>query len=337
MRPGSTGNGWNMPSPPRDPDLSVLAGRLALKNPVLVASGTGGYGAELTPLLDLARIGGVVTKTIFQEARPGNPPQRIAETAAGMLNSIGLEGVGIDRFLAEKLPKLARADTRVVVSIGGYGPQDFARLAERLDAEPRCDALELNISCPNVKEGGLDMSTHPRLAAEVVRAVRLRTRKPVWAKLTPNVTSISDVGKACLDEGADGLSAVNTLLGMKIDVHRRRPVLRRGVGGLSGPAIRPVALVKCWELIQVLRCDVIGIGGIATPEDALEFLIAGCKAVQVGTAVYADPDCPARIADGIGRFLAEHDLPGIGDLIGSIQVDREWLLGPQRKEDDPTA
>jgi dihydroorotate dehydrogenase (NAD+) catalytic subunit len=226
------------------------------------------------------------------------------------------------------LQKLAGVDTRVVVSIGGYGPEDFARLAERLDAEARCDAVELNISCPNVKEGGLDMSTHPRLAAEVVRAVRGRTRKPVWAKLTPNVTRISDVGKACLDEGADGLSAVNTLLGMKIDVERRRPVLRRGVGGLSGPAIRPVALVKCWELIQVLRCDVIGIGGIATPEDALEFLIAGCKAVQVGTAVYADPDCPAHIADGLGRYLTGHGMARVGDLIGSIQVDQEWLLGP---------
>jgi dihydroorotate dehydrogenase (NAD+) catalytic subunit len=311
------------------PDLSITAGRLALKNPVLVASGTGGYGAELTPLLDLARIGGVVTKTIFQEVRPGNPPQRIAETPAGMLNSIGLEGVGIDRFLSEKLPRLEGVDTRVVVSIGGYGPEDFARLAARLDAESRCDALELNISCPNVKEGGLDMSTHPRLAAEVVRAVRPRTRKPVWAKLTPNVTRISDVGKACLDEGADGLSAVNTLLGMRIDVSRRKPVLRRGVGGLSGPAIRPVALVKCWELLQVLRCDVIGMGGIATTEDALEFLIAGCQAVQVGTAVYADPDLPARIAQGVGEYLERAGMRAVTDLIGSMEVDREWLLGPR--------
>jgi dihydroorotate dehydrogenase (NAD+) catalytic subunit len=314
------------------PGLAVTAGRLALKNPVLVASGTGGYGAELTPLLDLGAIGGVVTKTIFQEVRPGNPPQRIAETPAGMLNSIGLEGVGIDRFLAEKLPRLDGVDTRVVVSIGGYGPDDFARLAERLDAVPRCDALELNISCPNVKEGGLDMSTHPRLAAQVVHAVRPRTRKPVWVKLTPNVTRIADVGKACLDEGADALAAVNTLLGMKIDVSTRRPVLRRGVGGLSGPAIRPVALVKCWELLRVLRCDVVGIGGIAGADDALEFLIAGCKAVQVGTAVYADPDCPARIAAGIASYLEKAGMTGIDDLIGSVRVDEEWLLGPRAPE-----
>ena len=316
------------------PDLSIVAGKLPLRNPVLVASGTGGYGAELLPLLDLNRIGGVVTKTIFQEVRPGNPPQRIAETPAGMLNSIGLEGVGIDRFLEEKLPKLAGVDTKVVVSIGGYGPEDFARLAERLDAVPRCDAIELNISCPNVKEGGLDMSTHPRLAAQVMQAVRPRTRKPVWAKLTPNVTRMSDVGKACLDEGADGLSAINTLLGMRIDVATRRPILRRGGGGLSGPAIRPVALVKCWELLQVLRCDVIGMGGIATTEDALEFLIAGCKAVQVGTAVYADPDCPARIADGIVDYLSQAGLSRVTDLVGNIEVDREWLLGPKAVDEE---
>jgi dihydroorotate dehydrogenase (NAD+) catalytic subunit len=251
-----------------------------------------------------------------------------------MLNSIGLEGVGIDRFLAEKLPLLEGEDTRVVVSIGGYGPEDFARLAERLDGEPRCDALELNISCPNVKEGGLDMSTHPRLAAEVLRAVRPVTRKPVWAKLTPNVTRISDVGKACLDAGADGLAAVNTLLGMRIDVAARRPVLRRGVGGLSGPAIRPVALVKCWELLRVLGCDVIGIGGIATAADALEFLIAGCKAVQVGTAVYADPDCPARIVAGIRDYAAREKFDTLAALVGSVTLDEEWLLGPRAADEE---
>jgi len=307
----------------------VTAGRLPLRNPVLVASGTGGYGAELLGLLDLEAIGGVVTKTIFAEARPGNPPPRIAETPAGMLNSIGLEGVGIDRFLAEKLPRLEGIDTRVVVSIGGYGPEDFARLAERLDAVPRCDAIELNISCPNVKAGGLDMSTHPKLAAEVVAAVRGATRKPVWTKLTPNVTRISEVGRACLDAGTDGLSAINTLLGMRIDVRSRRPALRRGVGGLSGPAIRPVALAKCWELVRTLGCDVIGIGGIAGPEDALEFLIAGCKAIQVGTAVYADPDCPALIAAGIRGHLAGRSMTSVDALIGSVEVDEEWLLGPR--------
>ena len=300
------------------PDLRITAGGLALRNPVLVASGTGGYGAELMPLLDLTAIGGVVTKTIFEDARPGNPPPRIAETSAGMLNSIGLEGVGIERFVAEKLPLLDGVDTRVVVSIGGYGPEDFARLAARLDGVPRCDAIEINISCPNVKAGGLDMSTRPRLAGEVVRAVRAATGKPVWTKLTPNVTSISSVGRACLEAGADGLSAINTLLGMKVDVERRAPALRRGVGGLSGPAIRPVALAKCWELVRVLGCDVIGIGGIARAEDALEFLIAGCKAVQVGTAVYADPDCPARIAAGVGEYLAARGLGSVGEVVGSL-------------------
>ncbi len=317
------------------PNLSMVAGGLALKNPVLVASGTGGYGADLKPILDPALIGGVVTKTIFEEVRAGNPPHRIAETPAGMLNSIGLEGVGIERYLDEKLPLMEGIDTRVVVSIGGYGPEDFARLAERLDAVPRCDALELNISCPNVKEGGLDMSTHPHLAAQVVTAVRAVTRKPVWAKLTPNVTRISDVGKACLDAGADGLAAINTLLGMTLDVERRVPVLKRGVGGLSGPAIRPVALVKCWELLRVLGCDVIGIGGIGTTDDALQFLIAGCKAVQVGTAVYADPTTPARIVDGLGGYLVRHGMDSMEALVGSVTVDEEWLLGPRAVDEGP--
>jgi dihydroorotate dehydrogenase (NAD+) catalytic subunit len=178
------------------------------------------------------------------------------------------------------------------------------------------------------------MSTHPHLAAEVVRAVRPATRKPVWVKLTPNVTRISDVGRACLDEGADALSAINTLLGMKIDVDAGRPALRRGVGGLSGPAIRPVALAKCWELLRVLDCDVIGIGGIAVAEDALEFLIAGCVAVQVGTAVYADPDAPARIAEGLRAHLQAQGLASVRDLIGALEVDEEWMLGP-RKVDSP--
>lgn len=316
------------------PSLAVTAGGLSLKSPVLVASGTGGYGADLKPILDPASIGGVVTKTIFDEVRPGNPPHRIAETPAGMLNSIGLEGVGIERYLTEKLPLMEGVDTRVVVSIGGYGPDDFARLTERLDAVPRCDAIELNISCPNVKEGGLDMSTHPHLAAEVVGAVRSVTRKPVWAKLTPNVTRISDVGKACLDAGADGLAAINTLLGMTLDVERRTPVLKRGVGGLSGPAIRPVALVKCWELLRVLGCDVIGIGGIGATDDALEFLIAGCKAVQIGTAVYADPSCPARIVEGLESYLVRHSKGSIEEIIGSVTVDEEWLLGPRAVDEE---
>ena len=303
------------------PDLSVTVGGLSLTNPVLVASGTGGYGADLKPFLSLAAIGGVVTKTIFREPRPGNPPPRIAETPSGMLNSIGLEGVGIERFLREKLPLLEGEDTRVVVSIGGNRPEDFARLAGRLDEVPRCDAIEVNISCPNVDEGGLDMSLDPRLAAAVTRAVRRATGKPVWVKLTPNVTRISDVGRACRDEGADALSAINTLLGMKIDVARRRPVLPRGVGGLSGPAIRPVALAKCWELVSVVGGDVVGVGGISTAEDALEFLIAGCKAVQVGTAVFADPRAPGRIAAGIGRYLAERNLAGVGEIVGSLQTE----------------
>jgi len=301
------------------PDLGVTAGGLALKNPVLVASGVGGYGAELRPLLDLEAIGGVVTKTIFRDPRPGNPPPRIAEAPAGMLNSIGLEGPGIERYLSEKLARLEGLDTRIVVSIGGYGPEDFAELAARLDGVPRVDALELNISCPNVKEGGLDMSTHPHLAHEVVKAARGATGKPVWAKLTPNVTSISEVGQACLDAGADGLSAINTLLGMRVDVSTRRPLLNRGAGGLSGPAIRPVALAKCWELVRELKCDVIGIGGIEDADSALEFLITGCRAVQVGTAVYANPALPATIVEGLWEYVKRNQLASIRDVIGSLR------------------
>jgi len=253
-----------------------------------------------------------------------------------MLNSIGLEGVGIERYLTEKLPLLDGVDTRVVVSIGGYGPGDFAELAARLDQVPRCDGLEINISCPNVKEGGLDMSTHPHLAGAVIRAVRKSTNKPVWAKLTPNVTRISDVGKACLDAGADALSAINTLLGMQIDTRTRRPVLSRGVGGLSGPAIRPVALAKCWELVRTLDCDVIGIGGIASADDALQFLIAGCRAVQVGTAVYADPRIPALMARDLTDRLVEYGETGLDGVIGSLRVNEDLALGtPAPKKETP--
>ncbi|NNF08347.1 MAG: dihydroorotate dehydrogenase [Candidatus Eisenbacteria bacterium] len=309
--------------------LSITAGGLKLKNPVLIASGIGGYGAELIPLLDLEAIGGVVTKTIFEEPRPGNPPPRIAETPNGMLNSIGLEGPGIERYEKEKLTRLEGLDTRIVVSIGGYGPEDFAKLAERLDDLDRVDAIELNISCPNVKEGGLNMSTHPNLAEEVVVATRRVTKKPLWAKLTPNVTSISDVGRACLHGGADALSAINTLLGMRIDVDRREPLLARGMGGLSGPAIRPVALAKCFELVRALNCDVVGIGGVEDTSSALEFLVAGCKAIQVGTVVYAEPQVPVDIVAGIEAYMDKHGFTELSQVIGTLKVEETLLIGPK--------
>jgi len=272
------------------------------------------------PFLDLEAVGGVVTKTIFRDPRPGNPPPRIAETPSGMLNSIGLEGPGIEGFLAEKLPRLDGIATRVIVSIGATSPEDFAALAARLDHAERVDALEVNISCPNVKAGGLDMSTHPELARDVIRAVRGATGKPVWAKLTPNVTTISEVGRACLEAGADALSAVNTLVGMTVDVDRRRAVLARGTGGLSGPAIRPVALAKCYELVRDLGCDVIGIGGIDGTRSGLEFLIVGCRAVQIGTAVFADPALPGRIAGELNAYLDARGIASLEAILGTVEI-----------------
>jgi dihydroorotate dehydrogenase (NAD+) catalytic subunit len=241
------------------------------------------------------------------------------ETPSGLINSIGLEGVGIDRFLEEKIPRLAGVDTRLVVSVGGHDVDEYARLAARLDGVERVDALELNISCPNV-DGGTDFSTDPDLARATVAAVKRVTGKPVWAKLTPNVTRIGAIGRACEEGGADAISAVNTFTGLAIDVTTGEAVLPRGYGGLSGPAIRPLALAKVWELKRSVSIPIIGIGGIATAKDALEFVIAGATAVQLGTVLYIDPKAPEAVIDGLASYLRHRGLDSITGLIGTLKI-----------------
>ncbi len=301
-------------------DLSVAVGAVRLRNPVLTASGTFGYGVEYADVLDVSLLGGVVTKTITRRREEGHPPPRIAETPSGMLNSIGLENVGLDRFLAEKLPLLAHLPTAVVVSLGGHAVSDFAYLAAAVDGAPNVVALELNISCPNLERGGALFCADPAAAAAVVAAVRKVARLPLWAKLSPNVTDIGAVARACRDAGADALAVANTFVGMAVDVERRQPVIPRVTAGLSGPAIRPLALAKVWETLRATPLPVVGIGGIATAEDALEFLITGASAVEVGTALFADPTAPVAILDGLRAYCARHGVRRLADVIGTLRV-----------------
>lgn len=300
-------------------DLSVTVGALTFKNPFLAASGCFAYGSELPELAPAALFGGVVTKTILEARRPGNRPTRIVETPSGMINSIGLEGVGIERYIAEKIPKLAGVDTRLIVSVGGHDVEEFARLAARLDGIDRVDAIELNISCPNV-DGGTDFSTDPELAAATIRAVKRVTGKPVWAKLTPNVTRIGVIGRACQEAGADALSAVNTFGGMAVDVETGTTVLPRGMGGVSGPAIRPMALAKVWELTKSVSIPIVGIGGIATGRDALEFLITGAAAVQLGTILYVDPRRAESASEELRVFCRRKGIAALRALIGTLTL-----------------
>lgn len=303
--------------------LAVELGPLHLANPVLVASGTFGYAIELAGLVDLARLGGIVTKTVTVRPRPGNPPPRIVETPSGMLNAIGLQNVGIGRFIAEKLPYLAGIEPVVLVSIMGYTTEEFVTLAERLDGLPGVDGLELNLSCPNVAYGagaGARMFAHePELTAEAVRAVRAVTRLPVIAKLGPDVADIAAIGRAAQSAGADALAVMNTIPAMVIDIERRRPVLANTTGGLSGPAIRPLAVRLTYQLAAAVEIPVVGIGGIMDHRDALQFLLAGASAVQVGTATFTDPGSALKVLDGLERYLRETGVERITDLIGSAQ------------------
>lgn len=300
-------------------DLAVEVGRLRLKNPLLAASGCFAYGSELPELAPASLFGAVVTKTILEARRPGNRPPRIVETPSGLINSIGLEGVGIDRYIEEKIPRLIGVDTKLVVSVGGHDVDEFARLARRLDTIERVDAIELNISCPNV-DGGTDFSTDPELAAATVCAVKRVTGKPVWAKLTPNVTRIGLIGQACEAAGADALAAVNTFTGMAVDIETGTTALPRGLGGVSGPAIRPLALARVWELKKAVRIPIVGIGGIATARDALEFLITGASAVQLGTVLYLDPRRAESVATELVAFCRRKNLGRIADLIGTVRL-----------------
>jgi len=301
-----------------EPDLRVNIGGLVLKNPVLTASGTFGYGREFAPYMNLHHLGGIVVKGISLAPRRGNPPPRVVETAAGMLNAIGLENVGVERFISEKMPWLRGCGTRVIVNILGDSLEDYRALAARLGEVEGISAIEVNISCPNVKKGGVAFGTDPAMAEAVTRAVCEESHLPVIVKLSPNVSDISIIARAVEAGGAQAVSLINTLLGMAIDIKTRRPRLANVVGGLSGPAIKPVALRMVWQAARAVKIPVIGIGGISSAEDALEFILAGATAIEVGTANFVNPKAAEEIAVGLARYLSEQKIAGISELIGGL-------------------
>lgn len=300
-------------------DLTTRIGALRLPNPVLCASGTFGYGEEMAAFMDLSRLGGIVCKTVTRRARAGNPPPRTCETPAGMLNAIGLQNVGLDAFLSDKLPFLRACGAPVVVNLAGETVEDFAFLCRALSEQSGIAALELNISCPNVAHG-LDFATDPALAESVVSHARRATALPLWVKLSPNVSDISLIARAVQNGGADALCVANTFLGMSIDIGTQRPRLSNVTGGLSGPAIKPLALRAVWKCASSVAIPVIGIGGITSARDALEFLIAGASAVQVGTASFAQPGATLAIIQGIEAYLDENNIATAAELIGTLQT-----------------
>jgi len=300
--------------------LEVTLGALSFSNPVLTASGTFGYGSEFADAVDLDRLGGIVVKGISLQPSDGNPPPRIVETACGMLNSIGLENVGVDDFAANKLPFLKSLSCRCIVNVYGKTVEEYAILAECLDCLDGVDAIELNISCPNVKAGGMAFGVDPAAAAAVVSGARSRTGKHLMVKLSPNVSDITLIAKSVQDAGADSISLINTLAGMAIDINTRRPRLANIIGGLSGPAVKPVALRMVWETARAVEVPVVGIGGIMNAEDALEFLVAGASAVQVGTANFINPSVTMEILDGIEAFLDANGISSVTEIIGSLET-----------------
>ncbi len=302
------------------PDLKTDIGGIELENPVMTASGTFGYAGEFEELVDLNRLGGIIVKGLSLEPSMGNKPPRIVETACGMLNAIGLENVGIEAFAKEKLPFLKELSAPVFTNIYGKSISDYALLAARIDELDEVAGIEVNISCPNVKAGGIAFGVVPETAAEVVGAVRKKTSKPLMVKLSPNVTDITQIARAVEGAGADSLSLVNTITGMSIDIETRRPKLANITGGLSGPAIKPVALRMVWQVAQSVEIPVIGVGGIVCAEDALEFLIAGAVAVQVGTANFVNPHATIDIIEGIEGFLIERKISSIRDIIGTLKI-----------------
>jgi len=301
-------------------NMHVNIGGIELKNPVMTASGTFGYAREFEKLIDLNRLGAVIVKGLSLETSRGNPPPRIVETPCGMLNAIGLENVGLEAFVKEKLPVLKMIEPPVFVNIYGKSIADYAELASRLEDIEEVSGIEVNISCPNVTCGGMAFGAYPKSAAQVVRAVRKRTTRPLMIKLSPNVTDITEIARSVEGEGADSISLINTITGMAIDIETRRPKLANITGGLSGPAIRPVALRMVWQVAQVVNVPVIGVGGIMTAKDALEFLIAGAVAVQVGTANFINPHATIDIIEGIETFLEERNIAEVGDIIGTLNV-----------------
>jgi dihydroorotate dehydrogenase (NAD+) catalytic subunit len=303
------------------PDLSVEVGPLRLKNPVMTASGTFGYGLEFLPFLDLAKLGGVVVKGLSPRPRRGNPPERIVETPAGMLNAIGLQNVGVDVFLNEKLPELRKHDTAVVANVFGETVADYVEVCRKLDGAPGLAAIELNVSCPNVEAGGMVFGNDPEALAAVTRACRKATSLPLMVKLSPNATDFVGTALAAEAEGADALSLVNTFVGMVIDVERRRPALANVTGGLSGPAIRPLAVRLTRQVYEAVSIPIVGMGGIMEARDALEFILAGATAVQVGTANFVKPDASVRVVADLESWLADRGIASIRELVGALEVE----------------
>ena len=302
------------------PDMSVNLAGMALRNPVMTASGTFGYGQEFSEYVNLNTLGAFITKGLCVNPRPGNPTPRIVETPGGMLNAIGLQNVGIEAFIAKKIPYIRTVNTPCIVNFFGETAEEYAEMAARLDALPEVAGLEMNISCPNVRQGGIIFGTDPACAASIVKACRTATKKPLFVKLSPNVTDIVGMAHACADEGADALSLINTLIGMAIDLNARRPVLANITGGLSGPAVKPVALRMVWLVAKAVNIPVIGIGGIMTATDALEFILAGATAIQVGTASFINPGAAQTIAEDMEAWMTAHGETDIKNLIGALKV-----------------
>lgn len=298
--------------------LNVNIHNLKLKNPVMTASGTFGYGEEFADFVDLERLGGFIVKGTTGSHREGNPYPRMAETPSGMLNAVGLQNGGVERFCSEVYHRIKHLDTNIIVNVSGHSIEEYCSVAEQVDALDRIPAIELNISCPNVKQGGMTFGVDPVQAAKVVSAVRKVYHKTLIVKLTPNVTSIVDIAKAVQDAGADSVSLINTLLGMAVDVERRRPMLSTVTGGLSGPAVKPVAVRMVWQVAHAVQIPVVGLGGICSAADALEFLMAGATAVQVGTANFIDPAVTMKIIDGLEDYCKRHAINDINEIIGII-------------------
>jgi len=309
-------------------DLSVQIGSLHLRNPLMAASGCYGYGVEYADAVDLSSLGAVVSKGLFLKPREGHPPERIVETPSGMLNAIGLQGIGVHRYINEKLPELRRLGATNIINICGSTLDEYVELARILSDAEGVHALELNISCPNIKEGGITFGCSLHGTFDVVSAVKKVTRLPVIPKLTPNVTDVASIAKAAEEAGADAVSLVNTFLAMAIDVETRRPKLSNIVGGLSGPAIRPIAVRMVYECRRAVTIPVIGMGGIACANDVLEFMIAGAAAVQVGTANFVDPFIWSKLVDGIEEYMQRHRLTRLSELVGSIDTstrEKQWV------------
>ena len=299
-------------------NLSTKIHNITLKNPVMTASGTFGYGEEFADFIDLSRLGGIIVKGTTGERRQGNPYPRMAETPSGMLNAVGLQNVGVETFCREVYPRIKDIDTKIFVNVSGSSIEEYCHVAEMIDDLDNIPGIELNISCPNVKKGGMGFGTNPDMAAQVVRAVRQVYHKTLIVKLTPNVTSVVDIAKAVEQAGADSVSLINTLLGMAIDVERQRPYLSTITGGLSGPCVKPVAVRMVWQVAHAVQIPVVGLGGISTAADALEFLMAGAKAVEVGTANFLDPTVTVKIVEGLEDYCLRHHIADINDIIGII-------------------